>query len=222
VKSLLVPAVALLLAAPSMVRAEEPAQIDRLALEGRWREAHHALAAWRTPGPLGRLDLRLDLRGSEVELWRTVWTVQPDGRAALREDDTSADARRAGHRLTARGQDHRGGGSATFPILEALYAERLLRETRGMGDLPTGSPLAGIPDPDGLLARFLAWQAEVYHPVPAERSPDASVAAEARAARERADSLRSASRLWAILSAGLLLALALGLGLWLRPGRPGT
>ncbi len=108
-------------------------------------------------------------------------------------------------------------GWVAWPVLAAMLRERCQRETVGVENLPTGSPLAALPDTDGTIARFFDLQKRIYHPVPAEQSPDVALAAEARAAHELADSLRSASHLWAALAAGLLLALTLLAGLLARP-----
>lgn len=105
-----------------------------------------------------------------------------------------------------------------WPLFQALLAERCWRETQGAGSLPLGGPLAGLPDGlDGTIARFLDLQGRVYRPVPPEQSSDVAWAAEARAARDLADSLRSTSHLWAALAAGLLLALTLLAGLLAKP-----
>lgn len=199
---------------PHALRAEEPPDLGTLALEGRWADARDAWRRWREPLPLGRLDLS----GYEVELWRPTWTVDGQGRATAHEDDHAAELRSGTHRYVAKGATLPSGSPGAFPALEALYAERLLREVRGMGDLPTGSPLASLPDPAGTIARFLVWQRHVYQPVPPEQSPDAAWAAQAKAAREKAETHRSQAHRAALLAAGLLLGLTLLLG-W-RLGRP--
>lgn len=210
------PAVALLLGllGTHPLRAEEPPELGTLALEGRWAEARDAWRRWREPLPLGRLDLS----GYEVVLWRPTWTVDGQGRATAHEDDHAAELRGGNHRYVAKGATPPSGSPGAFPALEALYAERLLRDVRGMGDLPTASPLAAVPDPGGQIARFLAWQRLIYHPVPPEQSEDKDWAAHAKAAREDAEAHRSDAHRAALLAAALLLGLTLLVG-W-RLGRP--
>jgi hypothetical protein len=190
-------------------QAEEAAETVARALEGSWPKARKAYAAWRTPWPLGRLDTS----GFEVVLWRPVWSLDAAGRLAPFEEESLPELRQAGHRRAAT-PDPRPVPAADGPFhaIEALYEERLIREVRGMGDLPTGSPLAALPDPSGSIGRFLAWQRHVYHPLPPEQSSDAAWAAHAKAAKAKADTHRSRAHQAALLTAFILLALTLLVG----------
>ncbi len=196
-------------------RAEEPVEpmpenlrttAEKLALRGEFRRLvrAHVYAPWVSlesmPPPLNR--------------WRPDigWKADPNGAVGLAPLPTRKEPPCSSLDGAETPPDLHG-----WPLFQALLAERCWRETQGAGSLPEGSPLAGLPDPDGTIARFLDLQRSVYRPIPREQDPDAAWAAAARASRERAGSLRASSHIWAALAAGLLLALTLLAGLRAKP-----
>jgi|GEM_PF-5540847 len=179
-----------------LLRGEITVLLHNPAFQGE-REMARGLSL---PGPLvtWRIDMARHLLGGEAV---------PRGLLALRP------SRRE---WTTDCSELRPNATEGWPVVAALRLERCLRETLGAQRLPDGSPLAALPDPEGTIARFLDLQGRVFHPVTPEQSSDAAWAAEARAVRKQADSLRSTSNLWAALAAGLLLLFTLALGFGLR------